>query len=85
MSETRKAVIHRMVLPTHECPYGLRARQLLDEAGFDVEEHLLTSRDEVEAFKSEHGLATTPLIVIDGEEIGGAEDLERYLAETSAA
>lgn len=85
MSETRKAVIHRMVLPTHECPYGLRARQLLDEAGFDVEEHLLTSRDEVEAFKSQHRLATTPLIVIDGEEIGGAEDLERYLAETSAA
>jgi glutaredoxin 3 len=84
MSDTRKAVIHRMVLPDHECPYGLRARQLLDEAGFEVEEHILGSREEVEAFKSEHGLSTTPLIIIDGEQVGGASDLERYLAQAPA-
>lgn len=73
-----------MVLPTHECPYGLRARQMLDDAGFEVEEHLLTSREQVEAFKSEHGLDTTPLIVIDGEAIGGSEDLASYLENASA-
>jgi len=84
MSNERKAVLHRMVLPDHECPYGLRAKQLLDDAGFTVEEHLLTSRDEVEAFKAKHGLSTTPLIIIDGEEIGGAAELEQYLSETSA-
>lgn len=85
MSDQRKAVIHRMVLPDHECPHGVRARQLLEEHGFDIEEHLLTSREEVEAFKAEHGLSTTPLIIIDGEKIGGASDLDRYLAEASAA
>lgn len=84
MSHQRQAVIHRMVLPDHECPYGKRARQLLDEAGFDVEEHLLTSREEVEAFKQEHGLSTTPLIFIDGEQIGGASELEDYLAQADA-
>ena len=84
MSDQRKAVIHRMVLPEHECPYGRRALQLLNEAGFEVEEHLLTSRAEVDAFKGEHGLSTTPLIFIDGEQIGGASDLEDYLADADA-
>ncbi len=84
MTDQHKAVLHRMVLPDHECPYGVRAKQMLEEQEFEVEEHLLTSRDEVEAFKAEHGLSTTPLIFIDGEKIGGASDLERYLAEASA-
>ena len=85
MSDQRKAVIHRMVLPDHECPHGVRARQLLEENGFDIEELLLTSREEVEAFKAENGLSTTPLIIIDGEKVGGASDLERHLAEASPA
>ena len=84
MSESRKAVLHRMVLPDHECPYGLRAKRMLEEARFDVEEHILGSRDEVEAFKAEHGLSTTPLIFIDGEKVGGASDLERFLAQEEA-
>lgn len=85
MSEPRKAVIHRMVLPDHECPYGVRARHMLDEAGFEVEEHILGSREEVEAFKNKHGLSTTPLIFVDGEKVGGAGDLQRYLAEAPAS
>ena len=81
MSRPRKAVLHRMVLPDHVCPYGVRAKRMLDEVGFEVEEHILGSREEVEAFKDEHGLSTTPLIIIDGEKVGGASDLERYLSE----
>ena len=52
---------------------------MLDEAGFDTEEHILASRDEVEAFKAEHGVSTTPQVFIDGERIGGSDDLESYL------
>ncbi len=70
-----------MVLPDHVCPFGLRAKELLDEHGFEVEEHILGSRDEVDAFKAEHDLRTTPLILIDGERIGGCDDLERHLAD----
>lgn len=80
MSEQRSATLTRMVLPGHECPYGVRAKELLDRAGYQVDEHILSSRAEVEAFKQEHGIATTPLIVIDGETVGGSAELERYLA-----
>ena len=71
----------RMVLPEHTCPFGVRAKQLLQAEGYDVDDQILRERDTVEAFKTEHGIATTPLIVIDGETIGGCDDLERYLAE----
>jgi glutaredoxin len=73
------AQITRMVLPDHECPYGRRALQLLRDHDFEVEERQLTSRDEVEAFKAEHGISTTPLIVVDGATIGGCSDLEKFL------
>ena len=76
----RTASLTRMVLPEHECPHGVRAKRMLDEAGFTVDEHILSTRDEVDAFKAKHGVATTPLIEIDGDVIGGAADLERFLA-----
>ncbi|MEG8021890.1 glutaredoxin domain-containing protein [Sphingomonas aerolata] len=81
MTQTRTATLHRMVLPDHTCPFGVRAKQLLQAEGYDVDDQILRDRDTVEAFKTEHGIATTPLIVIDGETIGGCDDLERYLAE----
>ena len=81
MTQTRTATLHRMVLPDHTCPFGVRAKQLLQAEGYDVDDQILRDRDTVEAFKTEHGIATTPLIVIDGETFGGCDDLERYLAE----
>lgn len=84
MAETRSATLYRMVLPTHECPFGVRAKAMLEQAGFEIEEHILSSRDEVEVFKDEHGVSTTPQVFIDGERIGGSDDLEAYLAEQDA-
>lgn len=81
MAEVRTATLYRMVLPDHTCPFGVRAKQLLEKAGFSVDDRILTSRDEVEAFKVEQGVATTPQIFIDGERIGGSDDLERLLAK----
>ena len=80
-----KATIYRMVLPDHTCPFGVRARQLLDDSGFEIDEHILSSREETDAFKAEHGVSTTPQIFIGGERIGGSEDLQRYLAEQATA
>jgi glutaredoxin len=68
-----------MKLPDHECPYGLLAKQMLEEAGIPFEDRLLTSRDEVDAFEDEQGVDTTPQIFIDGERIGGSEELASYL------
>jgi glutaredoxin len=73
-----------MKLPEHECPYGLRARQMLEAAGIPFEERLLTSRDEVDAFEDEHEVDTTPQVFVDGERIGGSEELASWL-ETSDA
>ena len=80
MAEDRSATLYRMVLPDHVCPYGVRAKEMLDEHGFEVEEHILSSRDEVDGFKAEHGVATTPQVFIGGERIGGSRELEQYLA-----
>lgn len=72
--------LYRMALPDHVCPYGLRARRMLDEAGVAYQEHVLRSRDEVGAFKAEHRVATTPQVFVDGKRIGGSRDVERWLA-----
>ena len=79
MSNRPTAVLHRMVMPDHTCPYGLKALDLLKRRGFDVEDHHLTTRTETDAFKAEHGVKTTPQVFIAGERIGGYDDLRRHL------
>ena len=80
MAEDKNATLYRMVLPDHICPFGVSAKQSLQDAGFQVDDHILRSREEVDAFKAEQGVDTTPQVFIDGERIGGSDDLERYLA-----
>ncbi len=84
MSDQRTATLHRMVLPDHTCPYGVRAKAMLEKAGFEVDDQILKTREEVDAFQAEHDVGTTPQVFIDGTRIGGSEDLERYLAEEDA-
>jgi len=79
MPKQKTATLYRMVLPDHTCPYGIRAKQLLEDHGFDIEEYILTSRSQVDAFEAEHDVATTPQIFIAGERIGGSDDLARFL------
>ncbi len=81
MADTRDATLYRMVLPDHICPFGVKAKQLLQSAGFTVDDQILRTREEVDAFKAEHGVDTTPQVFIDGERIGGSDDIERYLAD----
>jgi len=80
----RTAVLHRMKLPDHECPYGLRAKQLLEDAGYEVDDRLLTSREDVDAFKREQGVETTPIIFIGDERIDGSDELAAYLEKAAA-
>jgi glutaredoxin len=76
------AVLYRMKTPEHICPFGLRSRALLRRKGFDVDDRLLTSREEADAFKAEQDVKTTPQTFIDGQRVGGHEDLRRYLGLT---
>lgn len=79
MTNRPEAVLYRMVLPDHVCPYGLLAKRMLEDSGIEFQDRHLTSREEVDAFKAEHDVATTPLVFIDGEPVGGSEELARYL------
>ena len=80
MNQRREATVYRMVLPDHVCPYGVRAKAMLEQAGYSVDERILGSREEVDAFKAEHGVSTTPQVFVGGERIGGSDDLQRFLA-----
>ena len=81
----RQATLYRMVLPEHTCPYGVRAKQMLEQNGFEVDDQVLSSRLEVDAFKAKHGVSTTPQIFIGGERIGGSDALQDYLAKAATS
>jgi len=76
---TKTAVLYRMVMPEHTCPFGLKSKDLLERKGYAVEDHHLKTKDETEAFKREHDVKTTPQTFIDGERIGGHDDLRIFL------
>ena len=63
--------VYRMSMGDHECPWGLQAVALLKEQGLDFEEHKLRSREEVDAFKAQYEVATTPQIFLGETRIGG--------------
>lgn len=76
---TKQATLHRMVMPGHICPYGLKSKHLLESRGFTVDDRWLTTRAETDAFKAEQDVKTTPQTFIDGVRIGGHDDLRRHL------
>ena len=75
----KTATLYRMVMPDHVCPFGRRALDLLRRHGYGVDDRHLTTREQVDAFKAEHGVKTTPQTFIDGRRIGGHDDLRRFL------
>jgi glutaredoxin len=77
----KRAILHRMVMPNHVCPWGLKALDLLKRSGFEVEDHHLKTRDETDAFKAQHAVVTTPQVFIGGQRIGGYDDLRRFLGK----
>ena len=74
----RQAQLYRMVMAKHVCPYGLKAKNLLQRKGFTVDDRWLRTHEETDAFKAEHDVKTTPQAFIDGQRIGGYDDLRRY-------
>ena len=75
---TRTAQLYRMVMDKHVCPYGTKSKYLLARHGYTVEDHYLTTREETDAFKAQHDVATTPQTFIDGQRIGGYDALREH-------
>ena len=80
-ADAKTAHLHRMVMPGHTCPYGLKSKALLERRGYRVEDHPLETREATDAFKAEHGVRTTPQTFIGGARIGGYDDLRRHFGQ----
>lgn len=81
--EKRRATVYRMVMPGHVCPYGIKTVDLLKRQGFAVEDRHLQTREEVDAFKAQHGVKTTPQTFIGGRRIGGYDDLRAHFGKAT--
>lgn len=67
------------------CEYCARAKGLLQDAGIEFDE-LVLNRDFSEAtIRAVSGKSTVPQVFINGDYIGGSEDLERYFNDKQAA
>ncbi len=80
-----RAVLYRMVMPDHICPYGLKSKDLLERFGYEVEDHHLKTREETDAFMEKAEVETTPQTYIGGERIGGHDDLLAFFGKDVAA
>lgn len=78
----KAALPHNVTVFSREgCEYCVRAKGLLTEAGIAFEE-LVLNRDFSEAtVRALSGGTKLPQVFIDGERIGGADKLEKHLAE----
>lgn len=79
----KTATLHRMVMPKHFCPYGLKAKDLLERNGYEVQDNWLEDRQATDAFKAQHNVSSTPQIFIDNQRIGGYEAVRKFLGLTA--
>ncbi|MDB2681031.1 glutaredoxin [Opitutales bacterium] len=75
----KKADIYRMVTPDHLCPWGIKALDLLKRNGFEVDDHQLESMDANQQYKEDNDVDETPQIFIEGERLGGYDELREHL------
>ena len=80
----KNASLYRMVMTDHMCPHGLKSKALLEQEGFTVEDNHLTSRVQIDAFKVEYGVTSTPQAFIDGARVGGFDDLSVHFGKAPA-
>ena len=62
------------------CPFCAKAKALLNEKGLEFEEMILSDAISTRSLKAVTGKTTVPQVFIDGQLIGGSEDLEAYFA-----
>jgi len=67
------------------CPYCVKAKGLLRDAGIEYEELVLNQHYTDRSLRAIANAATFPQIFIDGEHLGGSDQLEMWLTAKKAA
>ena len=80
-NQQKTADLYRMVMEKHVCPWGQKSKYLLEREGYRVQDHPLKTKAETDAFMAQHSVKTTPQTYIEGQRIGGYEDLRRYFGK----
>lgn len=75
---SKQATLYRMETDDHICPFGLKSRDLLRRKNFKIDDNTFKNREEVENFKEEHNVDTTPQTFINGKRIGGYDELREH-------
>ena len=65
------------------CPWSLRARQLLERLSIPHRVETIESDERFEAFRQRSGMKTFPQVFIDGEIVGGYDDLAELSLQAS--
>ena len=65
------------------CPFCVKAKGMLRDAGIEFDELVLNHDFRESTIRAISGKTTVPQIFIDGELIGGSEELEHYLSVDS--
>lgn len=62
------------------CEYCVKAKELLDKKGLKYEEHVLNKDFGIKTLIALSGATKVPQVFINGERIGGADQLEKFLS-----
>jgi glutaredoxin-like protein len=63
------------------CPFCVRAKGLLNDAGIEFEELVLNQDYTDQTLRAVSAQISYPQIFIDGKHIGGSDDLSQWLAQ----
>ena len=73
------APLNVTVFTREGCPHCVRAKGVLNDAGIDFEELVLNREYSESTIRAVSGRATVPQVFINGEHIGGSEELHTWL------
>jgi glutaredoxin-like protein len=66
------------------CPFCAKAKTMLKDAGYEFEELVLNRDYTDETLRAVANATTVPQVFINGEKIGGSDDLEGWLGRQAA-
>lgn len=79
-----QAPLNATVFSRPGCPFCAKAKNLLQEAGIQYDELVLNEDFHESTIRAISGETTVPQVFIDGERIGGSEQVEKYLANKAS-